>query len=253
MLRAQFFLMFIFLCWNSFASACSCGKKSAETIAHTDGIVLTKLKISTPSIIERLRLFALSSNHERIYSVEVIENYKGEFISKNIRVNANVDGGACGFSLVYGDILNIVAQKNGDDLISNYVGVCNIVSDEFVEMTTKEIKNPSKAYNSVEVSSWKQFYSSGLQTFYADTKRITKNNYGSYIWILMNDSSTLKSQKTRLHILCREKVFSIDHEVGFSEFDAKGKILTANNFGKQGQYEWLSLTDIYSKLLKYTC
>ena len=71
--------------------------------------------------------------------------------------------------------------------------------------------------------------------------------------LLEMDASTSKSQKTRLHFACKEKMFTVDHEVFFSEFDAKGKVLTASNFGRQEQYQWLPLTDVYSKLLSYAC
>jgi DNA gyrase/topoisomerase IV subunit B len=164
-----------------------------------------------------------------------------------------VGSGGCGLTVDYGDTLNVVAYKNSEGITSNGVSVCNIVSDEFAEKVRKEIKTPNEAYISVETNSWQQFHKSNSQTFYADTKRVTKDEYGSYIWVLMNDATTPKSQKTRLHFACKEKMFTIEHEVSFSEFDAKGKVLTASNFGRQEQYQWLPLTDVYSKLLSYTC
>jgi DNA gyrase/topoisomerase IV subunit B len=184
----------------------------------------------------------------------VIENYKGAYTENTISVETNIVGsGGCGLTVDYGDTLNVVAYKNSEGITSNGVSVCNIVSDEFAEKVRKEIKNPNEAYNSVETNSWQQFHKSNSQTFYADTKRVTKDEYGSYIWILLNDATTSKSQKTRLHFACKEKMFTIEHEVSFSEFDAKGKVLTASNFGRQEQYQWLPLTDVYSKLLSYTC
>lgn len=244
----------LFACSFLNAFACSCNKSNVEAVAHTSDIVLTKLKVSTPSIAERARSLMPSKSRSRIYSVQVIENYKGAYTENTISVDTNIVGsGGCGVTVDYGDTLNVVAYKNSEGITSNGVSVCNIVSDEFAEKVRKEIKTPNEAYISVETNSWQQFHKSNSQTFYADTKRVTKDEYGSYIWILLNDATTSKSQKTRLHFACKEKMFTIEHEVSFSEFDAKGKVLTASNFGRQEQYQWLPLTDVYSKLLSYTC
>jgi hypothetical protein len=244
----------LFVCSVFNAFACSCNKSNVEAVAHTSDIVLTKLKVSTPSIAERARSLMLSKSRSRIYSVQVIENYKGAYTENTISVDTNIVGsGGCGVTVNYGDTLNVVAYKNSEGITSNGVSVCNIVSDEFAEKVRKEIKTPNEAYISVETNSWQQFHKSNSQTFYADTKRVTKDEYGSYIWVLLNDATTSKSQKTRLHFACKEKMFTIEHEVSFSEFDAKGKVLTASNFGRQEQYQWLPLTDVYSKLLSYTC
>jgi hypothetical protein len=243
------FLFFV----NSLALACSCNKSNVEAVAHTSDIVFTKVRLSKPSITERVRSLLPTSNRTRIYAVEIVENYKDEFTANTISVDTNVGGGGCGATVAYGDILNVVAYKNSEGVTSNYVGICNIVSDEFAEKVRKEIKNPNEAYNSVDTNGWQQFHKNNSQTFYADSKHVTKDEYGSYIWVLMNDASTSKSQKTRIHFACKEKMFTVDHEVVFAEFDATGNVLTASNFGRQEQYQWLPLTDVYSKLLSYTC
>lgn len=244
-----FFSCFVF---NSFA--CTCKKSNVEAVAHTGDIVLTKLKVSTPSIADWARSFLPTKSQSRIYSVRVIESYKGEFASSTIIVSTNIVGsGGCGVSINYGDTLNVVAFKSSEGVTSNGVSVCNIVSDEFAEKVKAEIKSPHEAYKSVDTNSWLQFHKSTSQTYYAETKRVMTDEYGSYIWVLMNDATTSKSQKIRLHFACKEKMFTIDHEVVFSEFDAKGKVLTASNFGREEQYQWLPLTDMYSKLLSYTC
>jgi hypothetical protein len=246
------FSFLVFSC--SSALACTCKKSNVEAVAHTSDIVLTKLKVSTPSIADWMHSFLPTKSHSRIYSVQVVENYKDEFTSNTISVDTNIVGsGGCGVSVGYGDTLNVVAFKNSEGVTSNGVSVCNLVSDEFAEKVKAEIKNPHEAYNSVDASSWLQFHKTTSQTYYAESKRVMKDEYGSYIWVLMNDATTSKSQKTRLHFACKEKMFTVDHEVVFSEFDAKGKVLTANNFGRQEQYQWLPLTDVYSKLLSYTC
>lgn len=243
----------IFLCANSLVFACTCNKNNVEAIVHTSDIVFTKVKISRPSITERVRSFIPTTSRTRIYAIEVIENYKEEFTANTINVDTNVGGGGCGAKVSYGETLNVVAYKNSEGVTSNYVGICNIVSDEFAEKVRKEIKNPNEAYISVDTSSWQQFHKNNSQTYYAETKRVLKDEYGSYIWILMNDISTSKSQKTRLHLACKEKMFIVEHEVFFSELDAKGKVLTASNFGIQVEFQWLPITDVYSKLLSYTC
>ncbi len=254
--HTKYFLFGLFLTLSAFkALACSCNKNNVEGIAHKSDIVLTKLKVSTPSIAERARSLIPSKSRSRIYSVQVIENYKGSYTENTISVDTNVVGsGGCGVTVNYGDTLNVVAYKNSEGISSNGVSVCNIVSDEFAEKVRKEIKKPNEAYNSVETNSWQQFHKSNSQTFYADTKRVTKDEYGSYIWVLMNDkAANVKSQKTKIHISCKEKMFIVEHEVSFSDYNANGKVLNASNFGRQEQYQWLPLTDLYSKLLSYTC
>jgi hypothetical protein len=252
--KVRFFLTFFLLTAGAMSFACTCNKSNVEAVAHTSDIVLTKLKVSTPSIAERARSLIPSKSRSRIYSVQVIENYKGSYTENTISVDTNIVGsGGCGLTVDYGDTLNVIAYKNSEGITSNGVSVCNIVSDEFAEKVKKEIKTPNEAYKSVDTSSWQQFYKSNSQTFYADIRRVTKDEYGPYIWVLMNDATTSKSQKTRLHFACKEKMFTVTHEVSFSGYNASGKVLTASNFGREEQYQWLPLTDFYSKLLSYTC
>ena len=246
--------MFLLVTASSVSFACSCKKSNVEAVAHTGDIVLTKLRVSAPSITERIRSLIPRKNHYRTYAVEVVENYKNEFTANAINVDTNVGGGGCGTSVAYGDTLNVVAYKNSEGVTSNYVSVCNIVSDEFAEKVRKEIKNPNEAYNSVDTSNWTQFHKTSTQTFFADTKRVTKDEYGAYIWVLVNDTNAKgKSQKSKIHFACKEKMFTVNHEVVFTEFDAKGNVLTASNFGRQEEYQWMPLTEVYSKLLSYTC
>lgn len=247
-------LAITFACAVFNAYGCSCRMNNAEEVAHRSDMVLTKLKISTPSITERVRSLVPSTSLSRTYAIEVIENYKGTYTSKSISANTNIGIGGCGREVFYGDTINIISRIDDKGITSDGVSVCNMVSDEFAEKVKQEIKNPNKAYDSVNTSSWTQFHKTSTQTFFADTKNVTKDEYGSYIWILMNDKTQkVKSEKTKLHFACKEKMFTVDHQISFSDFNANGKVLNASNFGRVEQYEWLPLTDVYSKLLKYTC
>jgi len=255
MRKVRVFLFTFFVVASTSAFACSCNKNNVEGVAHKSDIVLAKLKVSTPSISERFRSFLSSVGRSRIYSVQVLENYKESFTANTIIVDTNIVGsGGCGVAISYGETLNVVAHKNSEGVISNGVDICNIVSDEFAEKVRQEIKNPDEAYKSVDTSSWILFHKSNTQTFLADTKRVTKDEYGSYIWVLTNDAATnVKSQKTKIHFSCKEKMFIVEHEVSFSDYNANGKVLTASNFGRGEQYHWLPITHIYSKLIKYIC
>jgi hypothetical protein len=83
---------------------------------------------------------------------------------------------------------------------------------------------------------------------------VTKDAYGSYIWTLFNDSSAkYKSQKIQVQISCKEKMFSVAHDIGFSDLNASGDVLMTTQYAKMNSYRWLPLNDIYTKLLKYTC
>lgn len=254
-LSVRLFVALSFVLGYSTAFACSCNKSNVEAVAHTSDIVFTKLKISTPSITERVRSLVPTKSRTRTYAIEVVENYKDAFTANTISVDTNIVGsGGCGVAISYGETLNVIAHKNSEGVTSNGVSICNIVSDEFASKVKAELKSPNEAYNAVDTSGWTQFHKTNTQTFFADTKRVTKDEYGSYILVLVNDTNMKgKSQKTKLHFACKEKMFTVDHEVVFSEFNAKGNVLTASNFGRQEQYQWLPLTDVYSKLLKYTC
>lgn len=236
------------------ALACTCNENNVEAVAYINDMVLTRLKVSSPSITERILSLLPTKNHSRVYSVQVIESYKNLFTASTISVDTNVGYGGCGANISYGETINVVAYKDSEGIISNHVGICNIVSDGFAEKVRKKLNTPNEDYNSVDTNSWLQFHKSNTQTFYADIKHVTRDKNGAYIWVVMNDTTTnVKSQKTRLHIACKEKMFTIDHEVGFNDYNASGKVLAAINFGKNEQYQWLPLTDSYSKLLTYTC
>ena len=254
MTKLKIFTAWLFFFTSFSAMACSCRMNNAEEVAHRSDMVLTKLKISMPSITERVRSLVPSTNRSSTNEIEVLENYKGTYTSKTISADTNIGIGGCGREVFYGDTINVISRIDDKGITSDGVSVCNLVSDEFAEKVKKELKNPNKAYDSVNTSSWTQFHKTSTQTFFADTRHVTKDEYGSYIWILMNDKTQkVKSEKTKLHFACKEKMFTVDHEISFSDFNANGKVLTASNFGRVEQYEWLPLTDVYSKLLKYTC
>lgn len=254
MRKVRVFLFTLFVVASTSAFACSCRMNNYEEVAHRSDMVLTKLKISTPSITERVLSLAPSTSRSRTYAIEVLESYKGAYTSKSINADTNIGIGGCGTVVSYGETINVISRIDEKGITSDGVSFCNMVSDDFAEKVKKELKNPNQAYIAVNTSSWTQFHKTNNQTFFADTKHVAKDEYGSYIWILMNDKSQkVKSEKAKLHFACKEKMFTVDHEVSFSGYNATGKVLTASNFGRVEQYQWLPLTDVYSKLLKYTC
>lgn len=70
-------------------------------------------------------------------------------------------------------------------------------------------------------------------------KSITKDEYGSHIWVLLNDaSSEAKSKKTHLQIDCKAKMHTIESEHKFSEENANCKLLFTENYGTNEIYSW---------------
>ncbi len=234
--------------------ACSCKQSNIDEVAHSKDIVLTKLRINSPSITERLRSYFEKPTNSRSYGITVLENYKGTFTASNITASTMDGETDCSRRVSYGETLYIIAHKNSEGYTSNGVSVCNVASEQFAVAVKKEHDNPSDAYKSVDVSHWIQLIKTPTQSFYADTKNVTRDAYGSYIWVLMNDSTEkYKSKKTQLQISCKENMFSVSHDIGYSEFNANGDVLMTTPYAKMNLYKWVPLTDVYSKLVKYTC
>jgi hypothetical protein len=247
----------IFLSISLFANsawACSCKQNNIDEVAYLKDIVLTKLKVNSPSFIERMRSYFEKPTYSKTYKVTVLENYKGTFTASDI-TTLIIDGEAdCSSRLTYGEIIYIIVQKNNEGSTSNEVNICNMTSEKFAKAVKKEHTNPSDAYKSVDISEWIQLNKTTTRSIYADTKNVTKDPFGSYIWTLINDSSAkYKSQKIKVQISCNEKMFSISHEIGFSDFNASGDVLMTTVHAKMNTYRWLPLNESYSKLLKYTC
>ena len=240
--------------YSSIAWACSCKQNNIDEVAHLKDIVLTKLKVNSPTFIERMRSYFEKSTYLKLYKVTVLENYKGTFTASDI-TTLTIDGETdCSRRVTYGEIIYIIAHKNKEGYTSNEVNACNMTSEKFAEAVKKEHTNPSDAFKSVDISDWIQLNKTSTQSFYADTKNVTKDAYGVYIWTLINDSSAkYKSQKIQVKISCKEKKFSVSHEIGFSDLNASGDVLMTTLHAKMNSYRWLPINESYTKLLKYTC
>lgn len=236
------------------AWACSCKQNSIGEVAHSKDIVLTKLRVNSPSLTERVRSFFEKPTYSKTYSITVLEDYKGAFTASNITASTMNGETDCSRRVSYGETLYIIAYKNSEGYTSNEVSVCNTTSEKFAEAVKNEFANPSYAYKSVDTSDWTQLLKTETQSFYADTKNVTKDAYGSYIWVLMNDSALKhKSHKFQIQISCKEKMYLASHDVMFSESNANGDMLRVSSDLTANSNKWLPLTDLYSKLVKYTC
>lgn len=239
---------------STLSMACTCGFQDVESVAHINDLVFSKLKVTTPPLIERFRTFLSPPSELQIFNVQVIENFKDAFTSNTISMDSHVGRGGCGTKIEYGDTINIVAYKDAEGVTSNGVSICNTYSNAFAEKVREQLLNPNTIFKPVDIGNWRQFHRHDNQIFYADAKRVTKDEYGSYIWVLMNDgASKVKSQKTKLQISCEKKLFTVSHEIRFSDYNANGKVVATKNFDGYNHYRWLPLTDVYSKLLSYAC
>lgn len=242
-------LAFIFFATTN-AFACSCKSTQVDEIVYTHGLGLSKIQVAEFDWIKKVRsLFNSKQEFIRTYKVKVLENYKGSIDTDYITIYGHGEDGDCGFDVGYGDVLYVITPIN-NWIIPNEVSVCNRVSQRFAEELKAELKSPSNLYDSVDTSDWTLVNKASNHSLYADTKNVTKDEYGSYIWLLLNGGmSDFKSHKSKIQIACKEKMFSVSHEIGFSEYNAKGNVLMTKKKG----YKWMPLTSEYSKLLKYMC
>jgi hypothetical protein len=238
----------------SSAWACSCRDKNVGEVAHSKDIVLTKLRINYPSLTERLFSFFERPTNAKSYSITVLEDVKGKFTASNITASTFDGETDCSRRVKYGETLFVIAHKNSEGYTSNDVNFCNTTTENFAHSVKNEHANPSYAYKSVEPSDWTQLLKTDTQSFYADTKNVTKDEYGSYIWVLMNDSDLMyKSRKYQIKIACKEKMFLASQGSLFSEPNANGSLVRFSFNYLMDSSKWLPLTDLYSKLVKYTC
>lgn len=252
--KLYLFSFFSLLTFSSTALACTCRDKNVGEVVYSKDIVLTKLRINSPSITERVRSYFAKPTYSKSYGITVLENYKGTFNSSSITAST-IDGETdCSRRVTYGETLFLIAYKNSEGYTSNEVNACNTTSEKFSEAVKKELANPSDAYKSVDTFDWMQFKKTETQTFYADIKNVTKDEYGSYIWVLMNASGlNYKSQKFKIQISCKEKMYLASHDVFFSELNANGDVLRMSPDLLMSSNKWLPMNDLYSRLLQYTC
>lgn len=236
------------------AFACSCTDIHVEHVAYMERFGLSKIKVNDVSLLDKTRSYFKKKEHTRTYSVKVLEDVKGKFISNSIKIDGFLGDGSCGMEVGYGEELFVITYKDDKKTSLTDVGVCNTVSESFAEKVKAELKSPNTLYNSVETSDWTLINKASNHSLYADTKNVTKDEYGSYIWLLRNGGLTnFKSHKSKIQISCKEKMFTVSHEIGFSEYNAKGDVVLTHNYQVHNRYKWNPITTEYAKLLKFTC
>lgn len=122
------------------AFACSCRPSNIDEVVESKDIILTKLRINSPSLTERVRSFFEKPTFSKSYNITVLEDYKGTFTASKITATT-IDGETdCSRRVSYGETLYIIAYKNSEGYTSNEVNVCNIASEKFAEEVKKEYK-----------------------------------------------------------------------------------------------------------------
>lgn len=236
------------------AFACSCPDIHVEHVAYMERFGLSKIKVDDVSLLEKARSYFKKKEYTRTYNVTVLDDIKGKFISNSIKINGFVGDGSCGKEVGFGEELFVITYKDDRKTSLTDVAVCNTRNEVFAEEVKAELKSPSSLYNSVETLNWTLINKASNHSLYADTKNVTKDEYGSYIWLLRNGGlANFKSHKSKIQIACKEKMFSVSHEIGFSDYNAKGAVVLTHNYQAHNRYEWLRLTPEYSKLLKHVC
>jgi hypothetical protein len=242
----------LFASTNTFA--CSCPDIHVEHVAYMERFGLSKIKVNDVSLLEKARSYFKKKEYTRTYSVTVLEDIKGKFISNSIKINGFIGDGSCGKEVSFGEELFVITYKDDIRTSLTDVAVCNTRNEVFAEEVKAELKSPSSLYNSVETLDWTLINKASNHSLYADTKNVTKDDYGSYIWLLRNGGlADFKSQKSKIQIACKEKMFSVSHEIGFSGYSANGNVVLTQNYQAMSRYKWNPLTAEYAKLLKFAC
>jgi hypothetical protein len=251
-LKIILFVFAVFTSANTFA--CSCPDIHVEHVAYMERFGLSKIKVNDVSLLAKASSYFKKKEYTRTYSVTVLEDIKGKFISNSIKINGFIGDGSCGKEVSFGEELFVITYKDDIKTSLTDVAVCNTRNEVFAEEVKAELKSPSSLYNSVETLNWTLINKASNHSLYADTNNVTKDEYGSYIWLLRNGGlANFKSHKSKIQIACKEKMFSVSHEIGFSDYNAKGDVVETHNYQAHKRYEWLRLTPEYSKLLKHVC
>ena len=240
-------IVLVLFMFSTSAYACSCRQSRVEEIANQNNLLLTKIQILQRS----------SSTHK----VKVLEDIKGNYPYDYIDVNEGVtNNGSCGVTIrenseIY--VVNEVINKK----TSHDANVCNIVSQQFAESVKSYIKQPKLELQSVDVKKWVRIFSDKSAIVYADSKHIRKDEYGSYIWVLVNKTQipndnftdSVKSKKIQLQFACKEMKYNIVAKHEFSDYNANGFVVKSRDYAKYDSYEWLDVGANYAKVMALAC
>ena len=240
-------IVLVLLMTSASAYACSCKKFWIEDIANQKNLLLTKIQILQRS----------SSTHK----VKVLEDIKGNYPYDYIDVNEGVtNNGSCGVTIkenseIY--VVNEVINKK----TSHDANVCNIVSQQFAESVKSYIKQPKLELQSVDVTKWVRIFNDKSAIGYADSQNIRKDEYGSYIWVLVNKTQipndnftdSVKSKKIQLQFACKEMKYNIVAKHEFSDYNANGFVVKSRDYAKYDSYEWLDVGANYAKVMALAC
>jgi hypothetical protein len=250
--KLHFYAILLIASTNAFA--CSCPDIHVEHVAYMERFGLSKIKVNDVSLLEKARSYFKKKEYTRTYNVTVLEDIKGKFISNSIKIYGFLGDGSCGKEVSYGEELFVITYKDDTKTSLTDVAVCNTRNEVFAEEVKAELKSPSSVYKSVDALNWTLINKASNHSLYADTKNLTRDEYGSYIWLLRNGGlANFKSHKSKIQIACKEKMFSVSHEIGFSDYNAKGAVVLTHNYQAHNRYKWLPLTQEYSSLLNYAC
>ena len=240
-------IVLVLFMFSTSAYACSCRQSRVEEIANQNNLLLTKIQILQRS----------SSTHK----VKVLEDIKGNYPYDYIDVNEGVtNNGSCGVTIrenseIY--VVNEVINKK----TSHDANVCNIVSQQFAESVKSYIKQPKLELQSVDVTKWVRIFNDKSAIGYADSQHIRKDEYGSYIWVLVNKTQipndnftdSVKSKKIQLQFACKEMKYNIVAKHEFSEYNANGFVVKSRDYAKYDSYEWLDVDANYAKVMALAC
>ena len=240
-------IVLVLFMFSTSAYACSCRQSRVEEIANQNNLLLTKIQILQRS----------SSTHK----VKVLEDIKGNYPYDYIDVNEGVtNNGSCGVTIKENSEIYVVNEVI-NKMTSHDANVCNIVSQQFAESVKSYIKQPKLELQSVDVTKWVRIFNDKSAIGYADSQHIRKDEYGSYIWVLVNKTQipndnftdSVKSKKIQLQFACKEMKYNIVAKHEFSDYNANGFVVKSRDYAKYDSYEWLDVGANYAKVMALAC
>jgi hypothetical protein len=108
----------------------------------------------------------------------------------------------CSVKFKYGDTINVIFHRDefGNTKSNAIVTSCDIVSDEFTFKVKAEKLSLKISFRPVDSDSWLNLGRIDSRTFFADIRTLKRDNNGSFVWFLINDTaSRVQSQRQLMH------------------------------------------------------
>ena len=251
------FIVLVLFMFGTSAYACSCKKFWVEEIANQNNLVLTKLKINQPTILEKIKSIASSTTRHK---VEVIENIKGSYTYNYLDVYDNYLDWTCSINLSEKSTIYVVNGFDANGVLTHDADACNLVTEEFSNEVNVYMKTPKVKPMNKDSDRLRFLFQDDYAKIIADVSNLSWDVNGAYIWLLENRRKNVnlygnnaQSRQMKIQFSCKEKKMNVVTEIQYSELRAKGYIVKYRDYSKNGIYDWLDVNENYAKAMKIVC